>query len=41
MSGATESNKLFDELIRRGFSTSDIEKIAYKNILRVMNEAGL
>ena len=41
MSGPTESNKLFDELIRRGFSTSDIEKIAYKNILRVMNEAGL
>lgn len=41
MSGPTESKKLFDELIRRGFSTSDIEKIAYKNILRVMNEAGI
>lgn len=41
MAGPEESYKLFDELIRRGFSTNDIEKIAYKNILRVMNEAGL
>ena len=41
MKGPCDSNKLFDELIRRGFSTSDIEKIAYKNIIRVMNEAGI
>lgn len=41
MKGPCASNKLFDELIRRGFSTSDIEKIAYKNIIRVMNEAGI
>ena len=41
MKGPCDSNKLFDELICRGFSTSDIEKIAYKNIIRVMNEAGI
>ena len=41
MKGPCDSNKLFDELIRRGFSTSDIEKIAYKNIIRVLNEAGI
>ena len=41
MKGPCDSNKLFDELVRRGFSTSDIEKIAYKNIIRVMNEAGI
>ena len=41
MKGPCDSNKLFDELIRRGFSTSDIENIAYKNIIRVMNEAGI
>lgn len=41
MKGPCDSNKLFDELIRRGFSTGDIEKIAYKNIIRVLNEAGI
>ncbi|MCR4951026.1 MAG: dipeptidase [Solobacterium sp.] len=35
----SDLHKLFDELIRRGFTTEDIDRIAYKNALRVFREA--
>lgn len=41
VAGPCEMNKVYDELIRRGFTSEEVEKVAYKNVLRVMQEAGL
>ena len=35
----SDLHRLFDELIRRGFTTQEIDRIAYQNALRVFREA--
>ena len=37
--GPTQMTKVYDELIRRGFTTKEIDMISHENVLRVLNEA--